>query len=261
MRKTQKNYSFKECSKGAVFFDLETTGLDVSKERIVQLAVVKINNISGEREEKKVLVNPTIPIPKEASDVHGITDEMVKDKPVFKQVAKSFYEYIEGYDLFGYNITGFDIPLLVEELIRAGVDYNFDNIKIVDVMSIYKKLQPRTLSACYNYYTGHILEGSHDALNDTRATVDAFMEMMEQETELQEKSIDELQEMSGVDKSRVDFARKFIKNDAGLICFNFGKSKGIPVSNDLGFLDWMLSKDFTQDTKNWALKIKRGEVI
>ena len=164
MEKTQKNYSFKGFSKGAVFFDLETTGLDVSKERIVQIAVVKIN-IDGSKEEKNVIVNPTIPIPKEASDVHGITDEMVKDAPEFKQVAKSFYEYIEGCDLFGYNITGFDIPLLVEELIRAGIDYNFDNIKIVDVMSIYKKLHPRTLSACYNYYTGNILEGSHDALN------------------------------------------------------------------------------------------------
>ena len=260
MEKTQKNYSFKGFSKGAVFFDLETTGLDVSKERIVQLAVVKIN-IDGSKEEKNVIVNPTIPIPKEASDVHGITDEMVKDAPEFKQVAKSFYEYIEGCDLFGYNITGFDIPLLVEELIRAGIDYNFDNIKIVDVMSIYKKLHPRTLSACYNYYTGNILEGSHDALNDTKATVDCFMEMIEQEAELMDKSIDDLQEMSGVDNSRVDFSKKFIRNEAGLICFNFGKSKGLPVSKDLGFIDWMLSKDFTQDTKNWALKIKRGEVI
>ena len=104
MEKTQKNYSFKGFSRGAVFFDLETTGLDVSKERIVQLAVVKIN-IDGTKEEKNVIVNPQIPIPKEASDVHGITDEMVKDKPEFKQVAKSFYEYIEGCDLFGYNIT------------------------------------------------------------------------------------------------------------------------------------------------------------
>lgn len=260
MEKNQENYIFKGCTKGAVFFDLETTGLDVSKDRIVQIAVVRIN-LSNEREEKKVLVNPTIPIPKEASDVHGITDEMVKDKPTFKQVAKSFYEYIEGYDLYGYNIIGYDLPLLVEELLRAGVEYNFDNVRIVDVMSIYKKLHPRTLSACYNYYTGKILEGSHDALNDTRATVDAFMGMIEQEAELIDKSIEDLEEMSGVDNSRVDFAGKFVKNDAGVICFNFGKSKGQPVANDLGFLDWMLSKDFTQDTKNWALKIKRGEVI
>ena len=260
MEKNQKNYIFKGCTKGAVFFDLETTGLDVSKDRIVQIAVVKIN-LSNEREEKKVLVNPTIPIPKEASDVHGITDEMVNDKPTFKQVAKSFYEYIEGYDLYGYNIIGYDLPLLVEELLRAGVEYNFDNVRIVDVMSIYKKLHPRTLSACYNYYTGKILEGSHDALNDTRATVDAFMGMIEQEAELIDKSIEDLEEMSGVDNSRVDFAGKFVKNDAGVICFNFGKSKGLPVANDLGFLDWMLTKEFTQDTKNWALKIKRGQVI
>lgn len=256
----QQNYTLKGCTKGAIFFDLETTGLDVSKDRIVQIAVVKIN-LANEREEKKVLVNPTIPIPKEASDVHGITDEMVANQPTFSQIAKSFYEYIEGYNLFGYNITGYDIPLLVEELIRAGIEYNFDDIKVVDVMSIYKKLHPRTLSACFNYYTGNVLENSHDALVDTKATVDAFMGMIEQEAELKDKSIDDLQEMSGVNKSRVDFAGKFIRNDAGVICFNFGKSKGSPVANDLRFIDWMLSKDFTQDTKNWALKIKRGEVI
>jgi DNA polymerase III subunit epsilon len=260
MKTTQENYSFKGCSKGAVFFDLETTGLDISKDRIIQIAVVKIH-LDNQREEKKVLVNPTIPIPKEASDVHGITNEMVKDSPTFKQVARSFYEYIEGYDLFGYNIVHYDLPLLVEELIRAGVNYNFDNVKIVDVMSIYKKLHPRTLSACYNYYTGNILEGSHDALNDTRATVDAFMGMIEKESELIDKSIDDLEQMSGVDNKRVDFSGKFIKNEAGVICFNFGKSKGLPVASDLGFVDWMLSKDFTQDTKNWCMKIKRGEVI
>lgn len=247
-------------NKGAVFFDLETTGLDVSKDRIVQIAIVKIS-LSGEKEEKNVVVNPTIPIPKEASDVHGINNEMVKDKPTFKQVAKSFYEYIKDCDLFGYNILNYDLPLLVEELLRAGVEFNFDNVRKVDVMTIYKKLYPRDLSSCYKQYTGKVLEGSHDALNDTRATVDAFMGMLQQESELSDKSVDDLQEFSGVDNTRVDFAGKFIRNEAGIICFNFGKSKGVPVANDLGFLDWMLNKEFTQDTKNWALKIKRGEVI
>lgn len=256
MKKAQ-NSILKNCSKGAVFFDLETTGLDISKDRIVQIAVIKIN-LAGQREEKNVLINPTIPIPTEASDVHGITDEMIKDKPTFKQVAKSFYEFIKDCDLFGYNITGYDIPLLVEELLRAEVEFNFDNVKIVDVMRIYKKLHPRNLGACYNYYTGKILENSHDALHDTRATVDAFEEMLEQEAELNNVDIDALQEMSGVDSKQVDFSGKFVRNDAGVICYNFGKSRGKPVSSDLGFLDWMLSKDFTQDTKNWAEKIKRG---
>lgn len=256
----QTTKTIAQFNKGAVFFDLETTGLDVSKDRIVQIAVVKIN-LAGEREEKKVMVNPTIPIPKEATAIHGITDEMVSDKPTFKQIAKSFYDYIADCHLFGYNIVGYDIPLLVEELIRAGVEYSFDNVNVVDVMTIYKKLHPRDLSSCYNYYTGKILEGSHDALNDTRATVDAFMGMLEQETQLNNLDIDAMQEFSGVNKNRVDFAGKFVRNDAGVICFNFGKSKGVPVAKDLGFLDWILSKDFTQDTKNWALKIKRGEVI
>lgn len=246
--------------KEVVFFDLETTGLDIAKDRIVQIAIIKIKP-NGEREEKNVIINPTIPIPKEASDVHGITDEMVKDKPVFKQVARSFYEYIKGCDLFGYNIVNYDLPLLVEELLRADVDFSFEGVKVVDVMSIYKKLNPRDLSSCYNYYTGEVLEGSHDALNDTRATVDIFMAMLEQEAELKDKDFDEIEEFSGFDKNRVDFAGKFIRNEAGVICFSFGKSKGQPVTSDLGFVDWMLSKDFTQDTKNWCMKIKKGEVI
>jgi len=252
-----KNNLFKN---GAIFFDLETTGLDIAKERIVSIAVVKIDPL-GIKTEKEVLVNPTIPIPKEASDVHGITDDMIKDKPTFKQIAKSFYEYIEGFDLYGYNIVHYDLPLLVEELLRAGVEFDFSKIKIVDVMKIYKKLQPRDLSSFYNYYTGKVLQNSHNALADTSATYDGFLEMMEQESELNSCEVDKLQEMSGVSDKQVDFAGKFIRNDANIICYNFGGSKGQTVSSNMKFLDWMLSKDFSQDTKNWAMKLKKGEVI
>jgi len=128
-------------------------------------------------------------------------------------------------------------------------------------MKIYKKLQPRDLSSFYNYYTGNILENSHNALADTTATYDGFVKMIEQETELKDLQLNELQEMSGVSDKQVDFAGKFIRNDANIICFNFGSSKGNTVSSNMRFLDWIISKDFTQDTKNWALKLKKGEVI
>jgi DNA polymerase-3 subunit epsilon len=247
-------------SKGIVFLDLETTGVEVAVDRIVQLAVVKRFN-DGTVEEKTVLVNPSIPIPKGASDVHGITDEMVKDCPKFNQIAKSFYGYIEGFDIGGYNILGFDIPLLVEEFLRANVQFSFDNIRFIDVMNIYKKLNPRDLSSCYKNYTGKTLEGAHDALNDTRATADIFDAMMLKEELLIGKTIDEVSDISMLNKGIVDYAGKFMRNEAGVICFAFGKDKGNPVSKNLSFLDWIISKDFTQDTKNWAMKLKRGEAI
>lgn len=247
-------------SKGIATFDLETTGLDIVKDRIIQIAVVRKDN-DGKIEEKKVLINPEIPIAPEATEVHGITNEMVKDAPTFKQVARSLYKYIEGYDLSGYNILRFDLPLLVEELLRAGVDFSFDGVKIIDVMKIYKKLHPRDLGSCYNYYTGRTLDGAHDALNDTRATAEILDAMTKEEGELEGKTMDELDEMSNDNKSIVDFAGKFTRNDAGVICFNFGKHKGTPCANELGFIDWMIGKDFTQDTLNWAKKIKNGEAI
>jgi DNA polymerase-3 subunit epsilon len=247
-------------SKGIAFFDLETTGVDVAKDRIVQIAVVRKDN-DGTIEEKKVLVNPEIPIPKESTEVHGITDEMVKNAPRFKQIAKSLYDYIEGYDLSGYNILHFDLPLLVEELLRAGVEFSFDNVRYIDVMVIYKKLHPRDLSSCYNHYTGKILDGAHDALNDTRATADILDAMLQKEESISTLDNDGLDSMSRGDKPMVDFAGKFTRNEAGVICFNFGKHRGVPVTKELGFIDWMLGKDFTQDTLNWARKIKKGEVI
>ena len=191
-------------SKGIVTFDLETTGVEPSTDRIVQIAVVRKGN-DGTIDKKKVLLNPTIPIPKGASDVHGITDEMVKDCPTFKQVGRSLYQYIEGYDLSGYNIIGFDLPLLVEELLRAGVEFNFDDVRIIDVMYIYKKLNPRTLGACYLQYTGKELDGAHDAMIDTDATVEILDEMLKQESELEGMTSDDLHNFVERNEGRVDF--------------------------------------------------------
>jgi DNA polymerase-3 subunit epsilon len=247
-------------SKGIAFLDLETTGVDVAKDRIVQIAVVRKDK-DGTIEEKNYLVNPTVPIPKEATEVHGITNDMVKNEPPFSRIAKSFVEYIDGYDIGGYNILGFDIPLLVEELIRANIDFSFDNTLFIDVMNIYKKLNPRDLSSCYLHYTGKELSGAHDALIDTRATADILDAMMQKEEQLIGKTIEEVSEMSKRNDNIVDFAGKFIRNEAGVVCFNFGKDKGKPVSQNLGFINWMLDKDFTEDTKNWCRKIKKGEVM
>jgi len=249
-----------EQNRPLIFFDLETTGISVATDRIVQIAVIKKHPL-GKTEEKCVLVNPIIPIPKGASDVHGITNEMVKDKPEFKLIAKSLYEFIKDCDFGGYNILGFDIPLLVEEFIRAGIEVDFSECNYLDVMNIYKKLYPRNLSACYKQYTGKELENSHDAMVDTKATQEIYEQMLITENGNIPTSFDELCKFSMYSENIVDFASKFIRNDANIICYNFGKNKNKPVSSDLGLLDWIIQKDFTKDTKNWALKLKKGEVI
>jgi DNA polymerase-3 subunit epsilon len=247
-------------TKGIATFDLETTGVDTAKDRIVQIAVVLRKHDGTLIDEKQVMVNPTIPIPKEASDVHGITDQMVSACPTFNRIAKSLNAYMEGYDLSGYNIINYDIPLLVEEFLRAGVEPNFKDVLFLDVIDIYKHLNPRTLEACYNQYTGKTLVDAHEALADTRATIEAFDKMMETEESLKGLSIKELSELAEYRTEIVDYSGKFTRNEAGNICFNFGKSKGVEVTKNLGFLDWMLDKDFTEDTKNWARKLKAGEV-
>lgn len=243
------------------FLDLETTGTDIAKDRIVQIAVVKHFFDGRPREKKCLLINPQIPIPKEATEVHKITDDMVKNAPHFSQIAKSMLGYLDGCIISGYNIMGFDIPLLVEELLRAKVEFSFDDTTFIDAMNIYKKLNPRDLSAFYKHYTGNVLEGAHDALVDTEATADGFFEMVRKEDVLVAMDNEALSKYSMMNDNIVDFAGKFVRNDAGVICFNFGKHRGQPVSTEMGFLDWMLNKDFTMDTLNWANRIKRGEVI
>lgn len=250
----------KMSSKPIVFFDLETTGVSVANDRIVQIAVIK-KNANAEVEEKCVLINPLISIPKDASDIHGITNEMVKDKPTFKSISKSLYEFIDGCDFGGYNILGFDVPLLVEEFIRAGIEVDFSDVNYIDVMNIYKKLYPRNLSACYKHYTSKELENSHDAMVDTKATLEIYENMLLKEKEVLPDSFKELCKFSMYSPNIVDFAGKFVRNEANIICYNFGKNKGNPVSKDLGLLDWMIQKDFTKDTKNWAIRLKKGEVM
>ena len=239
--------------KNIVFFDLETTGVDVSQDRIVQICIIKFDE-NGEKVVKEAIVNPTVKIPKEASDVHGITDEMVKDKPKFKQIAKDIAEFIGPCDIAGYNSDRFDIPLLLEELSRAGVVLDTSCRNYVDVMKLEAYLNPRTLSAVYERYFGEELDGAHDATVDVNATI-SVLEKQLKRPEMEEcyvpGSIDQL--LQG-DKKRVDFGGKLYKKD-GEIYYNFGKHKDCRVKDQLGYAEWMLNGQFSRETKMVLSKI------
>lgn len=229
-----------------VFFDLETTGTDVATDRIVQIAMLK-RFANGDPEEiKDLMFNPTIPIPKEASDVHGITDEMVKDKPTFKAYAKKIWDYMDGADIGGYNSIRFDVPLLVEEMLRAGITPDFTGVDMIDGFVAYRKITPRDLSSAYKFLTGKELEGAHNAKADILATVEVIDKLREEDFE------DDIFDVEEV----VDYAGKFTRNEGGQVIYNFGKDKGKVVNRHDSFLGWMLKNQFTQDTKNWVRKLQ-----
>ncbi len=240
-----------------VFFDLETTGINVASDRIVEISYLKVFP-DGHEESKTYLVNPTIPIPKEASDIHGIKDEDVKDRPPFAEIAKSIAKVMEGSDLAGYNSNKFDIPLLAEEMIRADVDVDFKKRKFIDVQVIFLKKEPRTLSAAYRFFCDKELEGAHSAEADTRATYEILKAQLDRYTDL-ENDVDKLSEFSS-HNNNADFAGRIIFNDKGEECFNFGKYKGMRVvdvfEKDPGYYGWMIGNDFPLYTKNILTKIK-----
>lgn len=236
-----------------VFFDLETTGVDVVSDRIVQIGALKINP-DGSEDEKNVLINPTIPIPKEASDVHGVSDEDVKGKPVFKQIAKSFLGWLEGCDLAGYNSDNFDIPLLAEEFYRVGLEYPTEDTHFIDVIKIERLINSHKLEDTYKRYTGETLEGAHDALADIKATYAIFKKQLEQNNEFQ-VSISEIETICRGNRNRVDFAGKLYSED-GLIYWNFGKHTGTLVSDTPNYINWALKQSFSQDTKKHLKQIQ-----
>jgi DNA polymerase-3 subunit epsilon len=165
-------------TKPIIFFDLETTGIDIAKERICQIACIKID-LDGKQTEKELLINPTIPIPKEATEIHGITDEMVADKPTFANISKSLFEFFEGCDIAGYNSNVFDVPLLAEEFSRSRIEFPNWELNFVDVLQYERLLKPNKLADVYKRYTGKDLEGAHDALNDVRATLEILLHQTE----------------------------------------------------------------------------------
>ena len=237
------------------FIDLETTGINLGTDRIVEIAIIKILS-DGTRIVKRKLLNPEIPIPKGSSDVHGITDEMVKDAPTFKQVAQELKQMLDGCDMAGYNSNRFDIPLLMEEFLRAGVEFDMRHRKLLDVQNVFHKMEPRTLGAAYRFYCNKTLESAHSAEADASATHEILIAQLTRYPELG-TTVDSILKVMGEDQV-VDFARRFIMCE-GIEVFNFGKYKGRPVADVLKsepqYYDWMMKGDFPQHTKQKLTEI------
>ena len=243
--------------KPIVFFDLETTGINIGTDKIVEIAILKVFP-NGNKESKTWLVNPEIEILKEASDIHGITNEQVVTEPTFKELAPKINELIAGCDLAGFNSNRFDIPLLAEELMRAGIDFDMSNRKAIDVQVIFHKKEQRTLSAGYQFYCGKELEGAHGAEADTNATYEILLAQIEKYDDIG-SSVDALSEYSSHGK-RADFAGFILMNEEGEEMFSFGKYKGRTVEEvfkeNPGYNAWMQNADFPLYTKKVLREIK-----
>ena len=241
-----------------VFFDLETTGTNINSDRIVEICYLKVYP-NGNEETKTMRINPEMHIPEQVSAVHGIYDKDVADCPTFKDVARRIAADIEGCDLAGFNSNRFDIPVLAEEFLRAGVDVDLMKHKFVDVQVIYHKLEQRTLSAAYKFYCEKNLEDAHTAEADTRATYEVLKAQLDKYPDVLETDIKFLSEYSSFTKN-VDFAGRIVYDDNGVEVFNFGKYKGISVvevlRRDPGYYSWILNGDFTLNTKNVLTKIR-----
>jgi DNA polymerase III subunit epsilon len=240
-----------------VFFDLETTGVNVASDRIVEIAWLKIQP-DGRESNKTQLVNPTIPIDPRAIAIHGITDEDVKDKPTFSELARTLANEFEGCDFAGYNSNKFDIPLLAEEFLRAGVEFDLRKRKFIDVQVIFHKMEQRTLAAAYQFYCKKVLEDAHSAEADTLATYEILKAQLDHYEHLQ-NDVDYLAAFSTQNRS-VDLAGRIIYNDKDIEVFNFGKYKGEPVEEvlkkDPGYFGWILNGDFPLYTKKVLTNIK-----
>lgn len=234
-----------------VFFDIESTGLNISSDRIVELSALKILP-NGDQELKTRRLNPTIPISPEAQAIHGISDADVKDCPTFKEVAKSLATWMKGCDFAGYNSIKFDIPMLAEEFLRAGIDFDFRKRKLVDVQVIFHKMEQRTLSAAYKFYCNKNLDNAHSAEADTVATFEILESQLDMYSTTLENNVDFLSKFS-TRSNLLDYAGRIVLNEKEVPVFNFGKHKGKPVfeifKNEQSYYDWMMKGDFTLDTK------------
>ena len=244
--------------KPIVFFDLETTGVNIGNDRIVEISILKVFP-NGNKESKTWLVNPEIEIPQGATDVHGITNEKVATEPTFKELAPKVNEMIADSDLAGFNSNRFDIPLLAEELMRAGIDFDMKNRKAIDVQVIFHKKEQRTLSAGYQFYCGKELEGAHGAEADTNATYEILLAQLDKYEDI-ENTVDALSEYSSHSK-RADFAGFILMNDDEQEIFSFGKYKGRTVEEvfkeNPGYNNWIQNADFPLYTKKVLREIKK----
>lgn len=243
--------------KPLVFFDLETTGVNVTHDRIIEISYIKVYP-NGKEEEKTLRLNPEMPIPAEATAIHHITDDDVRDKPTFKDVAKDLDKVFEGCDIAGFNSNKFDIPLMVEEFLRAGINFDVSKRKFIDIQTIFHKMEQRTLVAAYKFYCGKNLEEAHSANADTRATYEVLKAQLDRYGNL-ENDVDFLSKFSSQNRN-VDLAGRIILNADDKEIFNFGKYKGQLVTEvlrrDPGYFSWILQGDFPQNTKNVLINIK-----
>jgi len=258
-----------------VFLDVETTGLNIGKDKIIEIALLKVNP-DGSEEEKVWRINPKIPISKEAKAVHGISNADLKNEPVFEEVADEILQFVENCDLAGYNSNKFDLPLLVEEFLRIDKDFELRDRKCIDVQNIFHKMEPRNLSAAYRFYCQKELTNAHQALADTRATLEILKGQLEKyEGKIHEdtktgkiSTVENNVKMLG-DFSRenrvVDFAGHIVFNENDEEVFNFGKYKGVPVKKvfifEPPYYDWMMKADFPLYTKKIITKIYRDVKI
>jgi DNA polymerase-3 subunit epsilon len=245
-----------QLKKPLAFIDIEATGSNVTTDRIVEIAIIKTMP-DGARTVKRKIINPQIPIPQVCIDLHGITNEMVKDAPVFKAVAQELKQFLDGCDLSCYNAYRLDIPMLMEEFIRAEVDFDMKNRRIVDVQKIFHQMEQRTLSAAYKFYCNKPLEGAHGAEADAAATAEILTAQIERYPQLG-NTVDSVIKAVGEDPI-IDFARRFTYDDKGVEVFNFGKHKGRPVADVLKaepqYYDWMMKGEFPMNTKQKLTEI------
>lgn len=249
-------------NKPIVVFDLETTGVNVGHDRIVELSYIKVWP-NGEEESKSLRINPEMHIPEESTKIHGITDDDVKDCPTFKEVAPELAKTFEGCDFAGYNSNHFDIPVLVEEMLRAQVDFDIRKSRLVDVQNIFHKMEQRTLIAAYKFYCQKDLVNAHSSMADTQATYEVLQAQLDRYEETLVNNIDFLSEFSKCGKN-VDLAGRMVYDEQGEVVFNFGKYKGRSVKETLrrdpGYYSWVLQGDFTMDTKNVLTRIRLSEL-
>lgn len=256
--------------KPIAFIDLETTGVNISKDRIVEISIAKAN-LDGTVETRTKKINPTIPISLESSLIHGIYDEDVANEPTFKQMAKSLAQFLEGCDLAGFNSNRFDIPMLVEEFLRVDNSiFDVKNRKFIDAQRIYHLMEPRTLAAAYKFYCGKTLENAHSAEADTLATLEVVCAQVEKydgvtikddkgnDYEPVKNDMDVLHKLTS--NNIVDFAQRMTLNKSGEVVFNFGKNSGKKVEEVLTrepqYYDWIMNNDFPLDTKRKLTEIK-----
>ena len=240
-----------------LFFDIESTGLNVASDRIMEISALKVLP-GGDQEIKTRRINPTIPVSPEAYKIHGISNEDVADCPTFKEIAKSLANWMSGCDFAGYNAIKFDIPLLAEEFLRAGVDFDFRKRKILDVQNIFHKMEQRTLSAAYQFYCKKNLENAHSAEADTIATFEVLEAQLDKYPTL-ENDVKFLADFS-IQNRLVDYAGRITLNEKDIAVINFGKHKGKPVdvvfATDSGYYSWIMNGDFTLDTKKVLTELK-----